>query len=146
MILNQLIYVSDRNKCENDIKSIQTEAQYFNKINNLTGALLYTDISYLQVLEGSRKDLTLIFNKIMKDARHKNIRLIQCGDIVYRNFYNWSMLFLNANKINEQILFKHGIDKDLDVVIQSDSISSEKICSLFLELIKRHEIYEALDR
>ena len=60
---------------------------------NITGALLYNNSFFLQVLEGSKNTVKEIFAKIRKDKRHKDILMIFDQKIEHRIFQNYEANF-----------------------------------------------------
>ena len=93
--MKYLIYMSTSVRLFNDadLKQILRESQANNTTNNLSGMLLYSDGSFVQVLEGNKKDVDETYIRIQKDTRHKNIIKLGEGDLPERLFPNWSMGF-----------------------------------------------------
>jgi hypothetical protein len=60
---------------------------------NVTGMLLYTGNSFLQVLEGESTVVQNIYTVINSDSRHQDITLIIKEPIFKRDFQDWSMGF-----------------------------------------------------
>ncbi|HBC02747.1 MAG TPA: hypothetical protein DC015_00765 [Aequorivita sp.] len=60
---------------------------------NITGALLYNNNFFLQVLEGSKKTVKELFSKIRKDKRHADILMIFDQRIENRIFQNYEANF-----------------------------------------------------
>jgi len=91
----ELIYMSSAiNKfSEEEISLLLVKARHFNIENHITGVLLYIDGDFLQVLEGKKKDIEQLFEKIKRDKRHKGIIVVYEGSKTQRQFSNWSMGF-----------------------------------------------------
>jgi hypothetical protein len=66
-----------------------------NEARELTGMLLYRDGTYLQFLEGKRRDIGELLDRLRKDPRHNAIRIIREGTLPERLFPEWSMAFKN---------------------------------------------------
>ena len=64
---------------------------------NVTGALLYTDGNFAQVLEGPLSSVERIFEVIQRDSRHSEVTVVQCGPISERDFPEWSMAFMGSS-------------------------------------------------
>lgn len=60
---------------------------------NITGALLYNNSFFLQVLEGNKNSVKEVFSKIRKDKRHKDILMIFDHKIENRIFQNYEANF-----------------------------------------------------
>ena len=74
-----------------------------NKKYNVTGILLYCQGTFMQVIEGEKNNVDLIYKSIELDKRHKNIIKLSVGIITKRNFPEWPMAFasVNAEKLRE---------------------------------------------
>jgi uncharacterized membrane protein (DUF373 family) len=66
-----------------------------NATNNVTGILLHSHGTFLQVLEGTEADVDATFDIIKKDTRHKDVTLIEKLPITDRLFPYWNMGFEN---------------------------------------------------
>lgn len=144
MTIYKLIYVSDRIRHDNDIQNIEKSANEFNKQNDITGSLLYTERNYIQIIEGDNLLLTNLFFNIQSDKRHENIRLLNFEEIISRNFSCWNMLLIDAKNLGDQIEFKHGIKKNFDEILKNEYISYKAIESIIYELAKKHELKSKL--
>ncbi len=94
--LHHMIYVSratrvvfaDQADCVARILTVATEK---NARKDVTGALLACDDWFVQVLEGRRIDVGIIFEPISRDPDHYDIRIIASGPLQDRHFASWSM-------------------------------------------------------
>lgn len=93
--LYSLLYASSASKdfTENELKSLLEEIREKNRQLNITGILLYGNKSFLQVLEGEKDQLHELYEKIMKDPRHKTIVKLHEEKIEARVFSDWSMAY-----------------------------------------------------
>ena len=100
--LSHLIYISRAYKLlsNTDLLDILELARIRNEKNNVTGMLLYKDLSFIQVLEGPPKGVEKIFSSINRDPRHTRIRVLKNEPIEFRTFKDWSMGFHNMDKID----------------------------------------------
>jgi hypothetical protein len=101
MPLEQLIYasrISDQFVVE-DIDTIIASAQHNNKLENITGALLFISGEFLQLLEGEPGSLTALLSKIMRDNRHTQLRIRHYGSATIRLFNSWSMTHIDAEHL-----------------------------------------------
>jgi hypothetical protein len=76
---------------EKDLKDILIKSRENNQKLGITGILLFHEGNFIQVLEGERKDIELVYKKINNDLRHKSIIKILEEPIEQRNFPQWSM-------------------------------------------------------
>jgi len=88
---NAIAGTVDELNCE--IASILHSARRNNPARNVTGALLYSDGCFAQVLEGRREDVEHIFENIQCDLRHSGVTVMHFHDVGERSFGEWSMAF-----------------------------------------------------
>jgi uncharacterized membrane protein (DUF373 family) len=64
-----------------------------NADNGITGMLLYGNGTFLQVLEGDERAVDTLIDKIKKDPRHTNLKMLHRKTIERRQYSDWSMGF-----------------------------------------------------
>ena len=62
-----------------------------NEKHNITGSLICRADIYLQMLEGPKKKVSELFEKIKRDDRHLEVEVLSEGAIKERLFPNWAM-------------------------------------------------------
>ena len=94
-MLQGLVYLSaaDPMLVEDDIRDILGAANNNNMTNSITGLLLYSGSSFLQVLEGEGAAVRETMARIKQDKRHKDIVVMTHEPIKNRSFSDWSMAF-----------------------------------------------------
>ena len=96
--MHKLLYVSTtkRDFPEPDLQAILAVSRKNNPSLGVTGLLLYIDGGFLQVLEGDREVIRVLYDKIAQDTRHWNAKILleEQGE---RNFGQWSMGFKELN-------------------------------------------------
>ena len=92
-MLTNLIYTSKRNNnCNNqEIYKILEACNKNNSHKDITGVPLFSDSLFLQYLEGERKDIFELYDKIKLDNRHNDAVMVGCRPIKERIFPDWSM-------------------------------------------------------
>jgi hypothetical protein len=68
-----------------------------------TGALIFENNHFGQVIEGPKAQIEDLWTKIQKDTRHRNIRLIDSKKISHRGFSNWSMVFQDSEAVAKHL-------------------------------------------
>ena len=58
---------------EQGVKEIMTKADEFNRENEITGILLYNERNFFQLVEGEKKTVQDLYERILQDTRHQNI-------------------------------------------------------------------------
>jgi hypothetical protein len=76
-----------------DIARILASARRNNARHGVTGALLFSDGCFAQVLEGRREDVEAVFETIQCDPRHSDVTIMHLHEIDERSFGQWSMAF-----------------------------------------------------
>jgi hypothetical protein len=97
--LFSLAYFS-RNAIEGSVLEVQTQiaqilttARRNNAAHGVTGALLFSDGCFAQVLEGPRGDVEGVFEAIQCDQRHCEVTIMHLHEVERRSFGAWSMAF-----------------------------------------------------
>ena len=136
MSLHRLIYksVSKHPLSSDFLKSLEEISKKNNAALDVTGILLGTNASFLQVLEGEESNVNRIYNKICRDSRHADIELISYRQISQREFSEWSMKCLSVGImgriVTEQLKKKYG-ERNSDLIIPTDG---DKAFALLFDL------------
>src|SRR6478735_2944782 len=96
--MKNIVYLSTAVTLLNDdqLIDILTSARKNNAERDVSGMLLYSEGTFIQVLEGEDTQVDAIFAKIETDPRHKNLITLINGSIVHKNFARWAMGFNNV--------------------------------------------------
>lgn len=92
-----LIYVGSSvgTPSEQDLLDLLEQARCRNWALDVTGMLLYDCNTYMQVLEGAKKDVYRVYNSIRHDQRIERLITLVDEEITHRDFPDWSMGFKN---------------------------------------------------
>lgn len=63
----------------------------------VTGALMFNDGAFAQVLEGPQKGVEDTFERIQRDLRHSDVTVLECRPVTQRSFAEWSMAFVGRS-------------------------------------------------
>ncbi len=74
-----------------ELDALLRVARIRNAYLRITGALLFHDDCFAQILEGDPEDLSWVFATISADPRHCDVTLLQRTPIAERAFPDWSM-------------------------------------------------------
>ena len=97
MPLSRLIYVSENRIDPADgpvlrqLGAILTASKRNNAAQAITGALIFDGGWFLQALEGERRAVWSVFERIAADERHGDALPIEMVDVAERVFGNWWM-------------------------------------------------------
>ncbi|MBC6699198.1 BLUF domain-containing protein [Hymenobacter puniceus] len=75
------------------LRQLLNQARANNRQLGITGLLLFSHDSFLQVLEGEQHATEDLFSRIKADHRHSGIQTLSNGSIQQRIFPDWSMGF-----------------------------------------------------
>ena len=78
---------------EDELVNLLTIARVNNNRQKLTGVLIYSGGTFIQVLEGEESSIDQIFGVIEQDSRHKNVLKLLDEIVTERTFPDWSMGF-----------------------------------------------------
>ena len=68
-----------------------------NKLADVTGLLVYVDGNFLQVLEGEEAVVSTLLEKISKDLRHYDVKVVYKAVIEKRTFNAWQMAYVSPS-------------------------------------------------
>ena len=107
MQLARLIYISEcfidptQGSMIRQLSSILSASNRNNQADDITGALIFDDKWFLQVLEGDKRAIWKTFQRIAEDERHGHTLLIEMSEIKDRAFGNWWMGLATRNNATE---------------------------------------------
>ncbi len=93
--LEQLVYVSRSVRAVNSaigMSDILAEARPNNARDGITGCLTAIDGRFVQVIEGASDKLDDLINRLLRDERHTELRVLERRTVVERDFPQWDML------------------------------------------------------
>ena len=73
------------------LSGLLIDSREYNEKNDITGSLICRADIYLQMLEGPKKKVLEVFEKIKRDDRHLEVDVLSEGIIEERLFPNWAM-------------------------------------------------------
>ena len=141
--LYRLVYTSFRKPmCDDgEIKSILETCQKNNAESGITGILLHSDSRFIQYLEGKKKNLEKLFEKIRTDRRHMSVTKRLFEKVDDRLFPSWEMGFKDIPKKgikfetdisdSDKKIFKGLIENELD--FSNDGV---RVLQLFFDKMK----------
>ena len=77
-----------------DLEKILTDARAGNQARNVTGALVYVDGVFFQILEGDKAVVHDLMANIARDTRHQSVKVFYEAQVDARAFETWSMAYL----------------------------------------------------
>ena len=98
-MLSQIIYSSRATKAmvSTHLEQILVDARIGNEARDVTGALVYVDGVFVQILEGERTVLDELVASIRADSRHDSMKVFHEAEIPARAFSQWRMAYLSSD-------------------------------------------------
>ena len=92
-MLKQMVYLSSSPTLDPSpfIESSLLDIQRKNAALGISGILLFSEGTFLQVLEGPADAVDQLYETIVKDRRHRNIVRLHESIVPERSFPDWSM-------------------------------------------------------
>ncbi len=141
--LYTLSYFS-RNNIERNGGDLRTEVQKIlacarrnNAQLGITGALLFTANSFIQILEGPQDVVKATFERIKDDPRHRDISLLHFDPLAQRTFPIWSMAFAGSLDPNAPPLQIDGVLEGAET--RDKSKTGEDLAIVLRELVYDEE-------
>jgi len=94
---------------EPELERVLAQSRAWNSAHGLTGTLLYSNGSIMQVLEGPYNEVQHIPARISRDNRHAHVVKLADGPTEHRQFQQWSMGFKAVNP-NDFVPLKGYLD------------------------------------
>jgi Sensors of blue-light using FAD len=79
-----------------DLEDILESARECNADAGITGALVYVDGFFLQILEGDGPAVRALMGRIAQDVRHETVTVLKEGEIPAAIFSEWKMAYVSA--------------------------------------------------
>jgi hypothetical protein len=86
---------------------ILEQSNIYNKKENITGVLCQGSGLWMQVLEGERHQVNVLYARIMASRHHNNVELLSMEEITQRQFGKWSMALVHLSKDDPMIQMAH---------------------------------------
>lgn len=141
MPLSRLLYTSDACIRDGDVPAvIQVHEMAHasakrNAVSQLSGALLFVENQFIQVLEGDPQAIEQTFERICCDLRHTNVKLVDLASVSERIFSEWEMKVLSETQETslalrddlEHIRFLVGVNAKVAVEQMRKCIDAQRI-------------------
>jgi hypothetical protein len=110
---------------DNELLEILRVARKNNSQQHITGVLLYSQGTFIQVLEGEDEEVDKVFSIIEQDKRHKGIIKMINKPIEKRNFPDWSMGFskLDATQGDNLVGYLKSANEILEKEVNNPAIT-----------------------
>jgi hypothetical protein len=111
----RLVYFSNTSEAafgHHDIEEILAASQRNNAAVGVTGALMFDEGYFVQVLEGAQDAIEETFERIQMDPRHHDVKIVDFSPIEKRTFDGWAMTYAGSRLPSEKraMLADRGFD------------------------------------
>jgi hypothetical protein len=134
----QMIYSSQANSAMSmrDLEEILVDARAGNEARNVTGALVYVDGVFLQILEGEKETLLRLMRNIAADTRHSSVRVFHEAEVERPMFSNWRMAYVGAQP--DQIGAWAGLEgtASIDAILQGMQREPQRTSRVIENILK----------
>ena len=86
---------------------ILEQSKIYNKKENITGVLCQGSGLWMQVLEGERHQVNVLYARIMASRHHNNVELLSMEEITQRQYGKWSMALVHLSKDDPMVQMAH---------------------------------------
>lgn len=90
-----------------ELERILVDARAGNEARGITGALVYVDGVFLQILEGRKERVLELMRNIERDSRHASVTVFDESEVDVPSFSSWRMAYLSATP--EQLAIWAGL-------------------------------------
>ena len=122
----------------NDLEDILEHARSSNAKKGITGALVYVDGVFLQILEGDTEVVKELMKKISRDVRHETVTVLKQGEIPAPTFSDWRMAYISATA--EQVAKWAGLSgttavPDIMSGMRNDPLKATQVAQSILSVL-----------
>ena len=93
---------------ETTVTDILEQSRRHNPALGITGVLCYSAGHFVQVLEGGRDEVCELYNSLVGDPRHTQVRILLYEEIAKRTFGGWTMGQVEIDRVNPSLLLKYA--------------------------------------
>ncbi len=96
-MIRKILYVSTTKPklTPEQLESLLEISRLNNKSADITGLLVYSDGNVMQIIEGPKDNVGVLFEKISNDPKHIDVIKLLDIEVDGRNFEKWQMAFVH---------------------------------------------------
>lgn len=139
----QLIYSSESTTPMqvDDLEELLEQARSRNAHSGITGALVYVDGVFLQILEGEPAQVQGLMRRIAKDLRHQKVTVLMEDTVAAASFADWTMAYVSATPEQVAQWAGYGALNDIPTMLsdlRSDTRRTQQLAGGILEVLSSH--------
>jgi hypothetical protein len=135
--MHHIIYLSraTRPMSDEELATLLTQAREANARQNITGALVYGDGQFMQIIEGEEADLAMLYARLLQDGRHGQVFKFADKPILQRSFADWSMAFRPVSAEQFQVLQGYVAPEQLDLSAPGLSATDDMLLQMMKSFV-----------
>lgn len=114
-----------------EVKAVMHSSNRNNPALGITGALLFNDQYFAQILEGDRKAVTSTFCRIAADQRHSDLVILEARPVSAREFDGWAMAYAGHSPEVDHLYLKYGTA----IGFAPAKMDANALCGLIRDLV-----------
>ncbi|WP_150305753.1 BLUF domain-containing protein [Pseudomonas saliphila] len=103
--------VANAATADSQVTQILLTARATNQRDGLVGMLYYRDGCFMQCIEGERRRVHKLYRTLLKDRRHRDLKLLVSEPVDRLAFPEWPMKFVPDDHHMQALLVEHGFDE-----------------------------------
>ena len=138
-MLRQVVYISSATQhfSPEALEELLARARANNECNGITGILLCHDLSFIQIIEGTRDAVERLLVRIKRDPSHSSMRIVQDESIPERDFKSWAMACRLATSEEARIIANPPIKLDRGFISSLVPQLSSPVAQVFVGQVAR---------
>ncbi len=136
-----LVYISQSNIDEAELAKecadLAAHAQSHNSLAGISGFLIYSSGYFIQYLEGGAREIDYLYNRIVFDPRHRELRLLFHDRIMEKLFPRWSMEYA-INTTEEDVVINNFIQEK---VLRGSKMLKLEDITFMIDFLKNHNLF-----
>lgn len=82
---------------DRDLSDIHQSARHLNALDGITGLLVFDDVRFFQIIEGSDGAIDHLLERLRRDERHRSFEIHDERFVDERSFPDWSMNLIRVS-------------------------------------------------
>lgn len=123
-----------------DLSDILNQCESFNESRDICGVLYYGSGYFFQCIEGPKSEVANLYEKLLKDPRHKEVNLLKLEDVHHRRFSHWCMKYVMHDAAVQAFFVNHHWETFYPYALDAHVIDR------FLDLLLEQEAYKGFNR
>ena len=90
------------------VAQIAAKARLVNEAAGITGLLIFDGMRFCQQIEGSRKEVLALTQRILQDKRHTQVEILRHGPLDTRRFKRFALAYADMNDADVLARMEHS--------------------------------------